>query len=171
MCGEIEDWQIARTVQIRLTSGAQQQVTLNQKFEAVEEIRLTEFMITNFNGGVSAMAYLNVDISGATHAVTNNTATPGMMLMMDVLNPHTVYSNPATMLKGNLTSVNSFGISLRLPTGAAVTFTEAVFTMTFVCRRSPDSLAEIRALKAQVTLPSVKDGAARNMFNPDGRIA
>lgn len=166
MCGEIEEWQIARFVQMQLSAGGLTQITLNQKFEAVEEIRLNEILITGFNGGVSGMAYLNVDINGATHAVTNNTAIPGMMVMVDVLNPHTVYNNPVTILKANLCSVNQFGVSFRLPSGAPVTFTEAIFTLTFVCRRSPDSLAEIRALKAQVTLPSYKDGAARNTYNP-----
>lgn len=166
MCGEIQEWQIARIVQIELDRGGLTQVVLNQKFEGVEEIRLNEILITGFNGGVSGHAYLNVDINGATHAITNNTAIPGMMVMVDVLNPHTVYDNPMTVLQGNLCSVNQFGVYFRLSTGAAVVFTQAVLTLTFVCRRSPDSLAEIRALKAQVTLPSIKDGAARNTYNP-----
>jgi hypothetical protein len=166
MCGEIQEWQVAKAVNIRLvTSGARQQVILSQQFDDVEEIRLDEIMITGFNGGVSGACYLRIFQNGMQHGACNNEANPGLLVAVDILNPHTVYSRPRTILQGNMVNMSQFGISLLLPTGVAVAFTEASIMLTVVCRRSADSMAEVRRLKATVDyLPSIID--TRTTFRP-----
>jgi len=166
MCGEIQEWQIARSVCIRLiTNGNKQLVTLGSKFDDVEEIRLDEIMVTNFNGGVSAAAYVKLYQNGMNEATCNNEQEPGLLIGIDVLNPHTVYQRPRVISVGNMVNINSFNVEMRLPGGAVATFNEAVLILTFVCRRSPDSIAEVRRLKATVDyLPSIID--VRNTFDP-----
>lgn len=167
MCGEIEEWQYAKAVTVRLTtSGAQTNVVLGNRFAEVEEIRLNEVMVTGFNGGVSACAYLRIFQDNMTHATANNEANSGLLVPIDVLNPHQVYNNPRPVSQGNRVNINQFGIALLMPNGTAATFTEACFVLTFVCRRSADSLEEVRRLKASVAyLPTIKD--VRTTFNPN----
>ncbi len=169
MCGEIQEWQEAKTVFVRLTgSGAQQNVVIGNKFDNVEEVWVDEVMVTGFNGGVSAAAYLNVTINGMHPGSANNEAKPGVLVMVDVLNPHTVYQRPRVVAKGHMVSVNTLKVSLNLPSGVAATFTEAAFTLTLVCRKTADQLEEVRRLKASVDYaPSIRDGMARQTFDPN----
>jgi hypothetical protein len=169
MCGEIEDWQIAKQVNVRLVGGGgRQNINLNGTFANVEEIRVTEVLFTNFNGGVSAGAYLNVHLNGLHPGCVNNEPLSGTLLMCDVLNPHVVYQNPRVVARANQISLNQFGLSIVLPTGAPLVFTEACITLVFVCRRTADEIAEVRRMKALMHYPpSILDGAARNTYNPD----
>lgn len=167
MCGEIEDWQYAKDVTIRLvTTGAETNVVLGNRFDEVEEIRLNEIMVTGFNGGVSAGAYLRINLNGMTNGTANNEANSGLLVPIDVLNPHSIYNNPRVISRGNRVNVNQFGIALLMPNGTASAFTEACIVLTFVCRRSADSLAEVRRLKSTVHyLPTILD--VRTTFNPN----
>jgi len=169
MCGEIQPWQIAKLVNVRLTtSGALQTVTLNKALERVEEIWLDEIQVTGFNAGVSAGAYFNLTVNGMHSGACSNEGKPGVLVMIDILNPHTVYQRPKSLAVGSQCSVNTFKLSVSLPNGTPVTFTEACLSLTFVCRRSPEELEEVRKLKASVDYPpSIRDGAVRNDFNPN----
>jgi hypothetical protein len=167
MCGEIAEWQEAKDVTVRLvTTGARTNVVLSQQFSGVEEIRLNETMITGFNGGTSGAAYLQLFQPGMNNGTSNNEAAHGLLIPYDVLNPHSIYNNPRVISRGNMVNMSQFGIALVLPTtGAPVLFTEASFVLTFVCRRSPDSIAEIRRLKAAMDYPVTTVGL-RNTYDP-----
>lgn len=170
MCGEIDDWQTARSCTVRIvTNGAPQNIVLGQKYDNVEEVRLDEVMITGFNGGASAAAYLRIGLNGMHHGTSNNEANPGLLIMTDVLNPHTVYQRPRLVGVGHMITVNTFELSLSMPNGAAATFTEASFVLTFVMRKSPEALEETRRLNMLVHAPpGTRD--IRNSFNPGGTL-
>lgn len=168
MCGEIEEWQKAKQFNVRLTTNGQAtQITLSDKFDQVEEIRLDECMFTGFNGGTSGAVYLEFTSNGFNSSIPNNEAKSGVLLMVDVLNPHTTFQRPKLLARGHLLTLNSFQIRIVLPSGAAVAFTEASFSLTAVCRKGADEIAEVRRLKATaLPPPSIKDGMASNAFNP-----
>lgn len=166
MCGEIEEWQEVKQVDVRLTtSGTATTVQLPLLIERVEQVRLDEIMFVGFNGGASAAVYLDFRTNGINSASANNENRPGCMIQVDVLNPHTAYQRPKVLGNGNFMTTNSFEIAIRLPTGVPVLFTEAALSLTFVCRKSENSLAEVRRLKAMMLPPpSIKDGIAYNSF-------
>lgn len=168
MCGEIEDWQTAKQVYVRLENNANNvNITLNNKFDQVEEIRLDEVLVTGWNGGVSSCAYVRIDCNNMSAVTTNNEARAGVLVMVDVNNPHTVYSRPRVLTRGHLVSVNSFQLSIVLPDGTPVNFTEIGLCLTLVCRKGADELEAIRKLKYSAEYPpSVKDSIARNIFHP-----
>lgn len=147
MCGEIQDYQKASTIAVRLTSAGVQTISLPFKFNSVEEIRLDEFMITNFNGGVSGGFYLKLELNGLSTVCLNNTGRSGTLLSMDVLNPKTVYQRPVSLIQAGLTAVTQFQIGLENSNGTATTFNEAIFHFTIVYRKSDSEMAEMRALK------------------------
>lgn len=146
-------------VTVRLTTdGSETNVVLSQQFDDVEEIRLNEFLFTNYQGGTSGACYLRLRQNGLSNATVNNEANPGLLIPVDVLNPHQIYNNPRPISRGQMVNVSHFGIQLLTPAGAAVTFDEASLVLTFVCRRSADSMAEVRRLKSMVDyLPTITD--------------
>jgi hypothetical protein len=167
MCGEIEDWQIARTIVVRMTVGTSQKIDLSNLFDQVEEIRLTESFVTNFQGGINGTGYLELDIMGLNNVIVSNERRKGVLIMVDNLNPHSIYSNPRIIATGGLTSIQSFQCRFLDSTAAAapVTFDEAVFVFTFVCRRPVESIAEVRKLRHMMDYPPTrKDGAIGNSY-------
>lgn len=171
MCGEIQDWQYARTVVIRMTtSGATQKIDFSGIFDQVEEIRLTESFVLGFNGGVSGTGYLELDIPQLSNVTISNERRKGILIMVDNLNPHVIYSNPRVIATGGMTSLQSFQARFLTTAASAlpVTFTEAVFVLTLVCRRSVDSIAEVRKMRHMMDYPpSRKDGAIGNSYQPN----
>jgi len=166
MCGEIEEWQEVKQVDVRLTTtGATTVVQLPSLIERVEQIRLDEIQITGFNGGASGAVYIYFRTNGVNNVSVNNENRSGCMLMIDVLNPHTTFQRPKILGNGNFMTTNSFELSIRLPSGVPVLFTEAALCLTFVCRKSENSLSEVRRMKAaMLPAPSIKDGIAYNSF-------
>lgn len=166
MCGEIQDWQEARGVTVRLTTdGTRRNVVLGGVWDDVEEIRLDEIMITGFNGGVSGGCYLQIFQPGMRHGTVNNESNSGLLIPVDVLNPHVVHNRPRVIARGQMVNISQFGIGLFMPNGTPATFTEAMLILTFVMRKSADAIEEVRRLKATVDyLPSKLDVA--NTFNP-----
>lgn len=164
MCGEIEDWQIAHTVCIRLPFNSNyNHIQLNSIFQQCEEVRLDEVYLKNFNGGVSTAAYLDFDINGMSSGYAGNEAQKGLLIAFDSLNPLQIYSRPKVIARG-MTTLQSFDFTVRLPGGAVPTWTEAAFMLTVVCRRSADSIAEIRKLRQLVDRPNIRDGVTSNNF-------
>jgi len=165
MCGEIEDWQIAHTVCIRLTSNASlNHIQLNSIFQQCEEVRLDEIYLKGFNGGVSTAAYLDFDINGMSSGYAGNEAQKGLLIAFDALQPQQIYSRPKVIARG-MTTLQSFDFSVRLPGGAIPAWTEAAFMLTVVCRRSADSIAEIRKLRQLVDQPNIRHGVVANNFS------
>lgn len=166
MCGEIEDWQEAHTLTIRLTSNAAKNtVKINAILAQCEEIRLDEIFLKNFNGGASTAFYLNFEISGMSSGFASNENKSGLLLAYDPSNPQQFYSRPKVLSKG-MTNLSGFSFSVLLPDGSVPSFDEAAFMMTVVCRRSADSLAEVRRLRQQMSLdrPNLRDGVVANSF-------
>jgi len=164
MCGEIQDWQESKTVTVRLTATGLRNVFLTNKFDRVEEVRVEEILVTGVGG--SGASYLRFEHQNLTDGSAKSEPVPGLMVCIDVLNPHVVYSRPRVIARGDRVSINNFQIGLFTPAGAALGFTEASIVLTFVCRRSEDSLQQIRMLKAAMDYPpSIKD-FARNTYEP-----
>ena len=170
MCGDIQPWQTTKTVTVRMVDGGlAQNVVLGNKYDNVEEVRLDEVMITGFNGAVSASAYLKFQTQGLHHGASNNEANSGLLLPIDVLNPHTVYARARVIATGHMITINTFQLSVLMPNGAAATFTEASFVLTFVMRKSPDALEETRRMNMLVHAPpGIID--VRNSYNPQGSL-
>lgn len=169
MCGEIQDWQTASQVFVRLqTNGAATQIVLQVPFERVEEIRLDEVLTTNFNGGAAGMGYLTISGQALTSATINTDRRPGVLIMVDPLNPHVIYSRPRVVSKATQATLQQFELSFLSPTGVPMTFTEMGLVLTIVCRKSEDELEQVRRLKASIIQesPSVKEGALRTTFDP-----
>lgn len=166
MCGEIEDWQESHTLTVRLGSNAGKNVIrLNAILAQCEEIRLDEIFLKNFNGGVSTSFYLDFEISGMSSGFASNENRSGLLVAYDSLNPRQYYSRPKVLSKG-MTNLSGFTMSILLPDGSVPTFSEVALMMTIVCRRSADSLAEIRRMRQAMALdrPNVKDGVVANSF-------
>ncbi len=165
MCGEIQEWQEAKTATVRLTTNGNQTVSFTHMFDQVEEIRLDEIMVTNFNGGVSGAAYLNLRLNGMHSGEASNERQEGLLILIDAANPHVIYQRPRLIGNANLVHVNSFQLSFDLPSGIAATFTEFCMVLTFVCRKSEDSISQIRRMKARMgPPPSVRDAIVANQF-------
>lgn len=165
MCGEIEEWQERKTVTVRLTQTGKQNIQFSGSFDQVEEIRLDEIMVTNFNGGVSASAYLNLSLPGLHSGEYSNERQEGILMLIDTANIHTVFQRPRVIGNANLVHVNSLTFSFNMPSGVAATFTELSLVLTFVCRRSEDSISQIRRFKAMLAPPpSIRDGTVQNTF-------
>lgn len=166
MCGEIEDWQEAHTVTIRLQGFlGKREIRLNDVFPQCEEIRLDEVFLSNFNGGVATTAYVNFEISGMSSASASNEGQAGLLIAYDPLNPQQLYSRPKRLAKGN-TNLQHFTVSIFLPGGATPNCTEAALMLTVVTRRSASSIAEVRRLRQMMNAERVnnRDGAVANNF-------
>jgi hypothetical protein len=166
MCGEIEDWQEAHTVTIRLSSNTGKNfINLNDVFPQCEEIRLDEIFLRNFNGGAATTAYLNFEINGMSSCTASNEGQAGLLFAYDPLNPQQLYSRPKRLAKG-MTNLQSFSVSVFLPGGATPAWTEAAFMLTVVCRRSASSIAEVRRMRQMMNADRVnnRDGAVANNF-------
>ena len=167
MCGEIEKWQTSQTFTVKLTS-ASQKVKIPQQYQRVQEIRLDEQMFINFNAGTSGVAYLNLKIRDAEQASRNNQNIPGTAILVDVLNPHTVYSRPRVMVKSHgSTTVADFDLELRDDQGALVTFNTCILVFTVVMRKSLSELEEYRRMEALVTPPAIKGVDPRTTYLGD----
>jgi len=154
MCGEIKKWQKARMVTVRLTTnGNLTRISLPVQHQKVQEVRLDEVHFTGFNGGASAGCYLKLDVQGMSEAYANNESRPGMLLSVDVLNPHTVYSRPKMMLESDGSTVQAFNLSIMMPNGTAATFTECNLYFTFVLELSAMEIDEFRAKRAMLSYP------------------
>ena len=165
MCGEIQDWQKQSSCSIRVTTGIPQNIPLPKIFDEVEEIRIDEFMITNFNGGISGTCYVQMEVNSMNNPSVNNDQRTGTLLIVDVLNPKTVYQRPRVVAASHPVTVNQISFRITNPDGSTTTFNEASFVLTIVMRKSEDELAEVRRLKAQVDyLPSIKD--VKTTFQP-----
>lgn len=166
MCGEIEDWQEAHTVTIRLTANAgRNEIRLNDVFAQCEEIRLDEIFLLNFNGGAATTAYLAFQINGMSSCTASNEGQEGLLFAYDPLNPQQIYSRPRTLAKG-VTNLHSFSLSVLLPGGATPTWTQAAFMLTVVTRRSASSIAEVRRMRQLMNADRVnnRDGVVSNNF-------
>jgi hypothetical protein len=165
MCGEVEKWQYARTVQVRLvTSGAGTSVVLPRQFKNVQEIRLDETFFVAWNGGVSSSAYLRVRLNGASDAAINTDNAPGLLIGVDVLNPQAIYQRPRTVCYCDNVSVARFDVEIRTPAGGAVLFTEGVVNLTLVMNKDPDQIAEYRRAAQQTETPQMKGIDGRSGF-------
>jgi len=166
MCGGIKEWQVEKQVDVRLTTdGRLQVVNLGDKYKDVEEVRLHEIQFVNFNAGVSGSAYVDLRQQNLHSASVNNESQAGTLVMVDVLNPHSIYQRPRTLAEGNLATISSFQISILMPNGAAATFTEATLNLTIVCRKAPEAMESYRRMKAQADYPpSYGDRAVQNTY-------
>ena len=170
MCREIEKWQYQRHVTIRVTNGNLQNINLGDKFADVEEVRLKEYMFTGFNGGVSSAVYCNFQLQGLRHMITNNENQRGFLLMVDVLQPHTVYDDARGIVKGEMANVNQLKLDITLPNGTVPTFTEASFVLVLVMRKSAEEIQSWRMKRAMIEgVPSIVD-PAKNYYNPAGSL-
>ena len=166
MCGEIEDWQEAKTVTVRVTGGNNQQIALDHILDSVEEVRLDEIQVLNFNGGVSGSFYFDVEIQDMKSQWISNERVPGSLILVDALNPHTVFQRPRVLAKGHPVSIQNFVVNARLPSGAAATFDEMAVVLTFVCRKNEDTNQATRVARGQMDYPpSIRDLVA-NSYNP-----
>jgi hypothetical protein len=166
MCGEVEKWQYARTVQVRLTTnGNVTNVVLPKQFKNVQEIRLDETFFVAWNGGVTGSAYLRLRLNGASDAAVNSDNQPGLLIGVDVLNPQAIYQRPRTVCYCDNVSVNRFDISITNPAGtAAILFTEGIINLTLVMQKDPDMIAEYRKAAQQTETPQMKGIDGRSGF-------
>jgi len=167
MCGEIEDWQEAKTVNIRVTaSGGNVQIKLDHIMDSVEEVRMDEIMVLNYNVGTSGSFYLDLDIQDMKSQWVSNERVPGSLVLVDALNPHSIYQRPRVLARGHPVSVQNFVLNARLPTGAPITFDELSLVLTFVCRKNEDTNQATRIANGQRDyLPTIRDVVA-NSYNP-----
>ncbi len=146
------------TVNIRLiTNGAEQNVVLNKQIANVDAIYLDEVLATGWNGGVATGAYLRFTHPQLRDASIPDNGREGTLLLVDPLNPHETYSNKL-LATGSASTLNSFGVSVKLPTGAPVLFTELYLILTVVSR-APAAGAYQR--DAQIDWPQTKGADPR----------
>jgi hypothetical protein len=165
MCGEIQIWQKAMQVTVRVTSGAWTEIVLNKTLEDVEEIRLDEIMITGFNSATSASCYVNLEANNLANGYINNENKRGLLVPIDVLNPHTFYSRPRLLATSEGVNLNRFGLTITMPNGTAATLTEASLVLTFVMHKPKEEIRAYREKMAMMEVPSIKD-VARNAYQP-----
>lgn len=166
MCGEVEKWQYARTISVRLvTSGAGTSVVLPYQFKNVQEIRLDETFFVAWNGGVTGTAYLRIRLNGAKDAVINTDNQPGVLFGVDVLNPHQIFQRPRTLCFCDNVSVSRFDVEIRSPAGVAILFTEGFVNLTLVMRKEPEQMEAYRVASQQVETPQLKGVDPRSAFN------
>lgn len=158
-------WQKAIQVTVRVTTGALTEIILNKTLEDVEEIRLDEIMITGFNSATSAACYVNVEANNIANGYVNNENRRGLLVPIDVNNPHTYYSRPRLLATSEGVNLNRFGLTISMPSGTAATLTEASLVLTFVVSRPKEEIRAYREKMAMMDLPSIKD-LARNTFQP-----
>ena len=166
MCGEIEDWQQATTLTIRLGANAGVNIIrLNHIFEQVEEIRLDEIFLNGFNAGVNTSAYLQLNASGLSCGVASNEDRQGLLINYSSTNPQQIYSRPRTIAHG-MTNLQHFTLTVTLPNGTFPVWTEVAFVLTVVTRRSADSLAEVRRMRHMMAMntPQRTDQTVANSF-------
>lgn len=164
MCGEIQANQYKQVVNVRLTTnGAEQTIMLNKQIVNVEEIRLSEVLAVNWNGAVSAGAYLDIQGPQVNSVSCSDNNRPGSLVLVDINTPHIVYANKLLAVS-QLGTVNSFRVSLTLASGAPVTFTELYLILTFVCRSPVDGSAAARAFTSALDIPQMKGPDPRQTF-------
>ena len=167
MCGEIGPNQTAHTASIRLTVSADHyKVKLPKQFQRVEEIRLDEYMVINFNGGVSGVGYLNVNVNGSQAFAINNDNKNGTALGVDVLNPQVIYNRPRILASGDGVAITDFEVRFDMADGTLATFTEALFVVTFVMRKPAEEIAAYRRVAAMQEIPAMKGVDPRTTYHP-----
>lgn len=165
MCGEIEKYQTARQVTIRLeTSASNQSIKLPFQFLRVEEIRLDEVMFTNFNGGASGVTYLDLKINNCSSAAINSDNSTGTALGVDVLNPRTVYQRPRVLQTAHGVTINDFQVRLAQSDGTLTTFNQCLLVLTFVMRKSAAEMEQYRAEQASLQIPQMKGVDPRSTY-------
>lgn len=165
MCGEVEKWQYARSISVRfVTTGAGTSVVLPYQFKNVQEIRLDETFFVGWNGGVTGTAYLRIRLNGAQDAVVNTDNQPGMLIGVDVLNPHDIFQRPRTVCLCDNVSISRFDVEIRSPAGTAILFTEGFVVLTLVMRKEPEQIEAYRVASQQVETPQVKGVDPRSTF-------
>jgi hypothetical protein len=164
MCGEIRADQYKTVVNVRLTTnGNETTVTLNKQIQNVEEVRLSEVLGVGFNGGVSTGVYVDVRHPQLSDVNISDNNRPGALVCLEINTPHTVYGNKL-IATGSLATVNSFRVSVQLPTGASVLFTELYLVLTFVSRVSHLVSASAREAQALMDVPQMKGADPRQTF-------
>lgn len=170
MCGEILPNQKAEQATVRLTTSADNvSIRLPKQFQRVEEIRLDELFFSNFKGGASGIAYLNLKVNGCAPSAINNENEPGTAIAVDVLNPHILYSRPRVLQTANGVTINDFQIRIENPDGTATTFAECLLVLTFVMRKSAAEVREYREQQALMEIPQMKGPLARSTY-ANGKI-
>lgn len=162
MCGEIGADQYTRQLNVRIvTNGNEQTVTLSKQFQDLDELRLDEIMVTGFNSGTSAACYLQVNQRGLSSPAISDNNVPGTLLMVDVLNPHTVFQRPKVIAVSQLGTIASFRMSVKMPDGTPATFTELSMILTAVMRKP--GRASVQQMAYDST-PQIKGVDPRSTF-------
>lgn len=141
---ELHPWEYKEQFTVRLTSFAAQTILLPRQFTNVRAIYLVEDGYVGYNGAVSAGYYLNIQAQNVTTPAVNNDNVRGQLVFVDVLNPHTSYSEPRLIATGNNATLQSFTIEGRLSTGAAPAITEACLVFTVVMHLPVTVYEEVR---------------------------
>lgn len=157
MCGDLQPWQKAKTVTVRLTTSSPN-TTVNLPYigERVEEIWLDEYLVT---APSVAVGYLDVKVNNLAHFPVNNDQVMGTAIALDPAatgREHVVLQRPRVLCVGQFVNVHNFQVALLSAAGATVTFTDALFVLTFVMRKDPLEIAEYRRMQAELELPSIK---------------
>lgn len=164
MCGEIQANQYKQVVNVRLTtSGAEGSVILNKQLLNVEEIRLSEVLAVGWNGGVSSGAYIDIQGPQLNSIAISDNNRPGSLMLVDINTPHMVYGNKLLAVS-QLGTVSSFRLSVTLPSGVPVLFTELYLILTFVCRAPVDGSSAARAFISALDIPPMKGPDPRQTF-------
>lgn len=167
MCGDLQPWEKGREITVRVTSGTRQRIQLPTTFDDVTEIRLDQFQITNFDGGTSGSCYLRITADGLHPGTVNNENMTGILLMVDVLTPQTVFNRPRVIgLAGGNYSFNEFQIEIVKPDGTILTLDEACFVITVVMRKPKTEMLQYRQLEQMTKWPQMKGPDPPVQFDP-----
>lgn len=119
-------------VAIRLTAN-RSKVSLGKKLEHVTEIRLDEYAI-NTPGAVSTMWRLDFG-QGIFSELTSNATGLGYPIVVDNATlTHVLYERPRVVSTQQFGEMNTINVNIVDGSGAAVTFTDMVLYLSFVCQ-------------------------------------
>lgn len=129
-----EDCFVTNEVAVRL--GANQitaHVDLGKKLEHIIELRIDEYAVRTPNGGAVTPSLWRLWIKGFYPEITTNANGRGYPIVIDNATlTHVVYTRPRVMSTQNNGEMNHLDIEIRDENGAAVTFDDATFYLTFV---------------------------------------
>lgn len=139
MCGEIPPGHFGHTVCIRLLNNNPRAiVSLGKQLEHIVEIRLDEYAVTNPNGGAISPSLWTLRFENYhfyAYQTTNAGGKTGHRLVIDnAAATHIVYDRPRILSHENEGKLNKVQLEVTDETGADVTFTDATFFITFVCK-------------------------------------
>lgn len=144
MCGEIQDFQYTRTVNVRLTVNADNaKIQLMEQFKNVEEIWIDEYAFRNAPLGGH---YFRFNKFGISPFPENNENQPGVLLFNDnAAASHVIYQRPRILARCEGTGVQQLEITVRdAGTQAITTFDELFIALTFVMHKPSLRKAELR---------------------------